>query len=590
MAFDLSNFRLRGGHMKLNRSLQKRADCATGGLYLSPTWGASVDALKPLEIKWEPSCINGTDKIDIYLKAPQTTTPLLHTYSGVSASSGSYTVNLEPRWWNATANVQLQVSIFNHGDMPFGNEIPAGPPFQATYTAPTDGSTPQSADTSIKDSSSVTNVAAMAASAESSNKGKTAAAVLVPLLFLICLGILGYIKWQRVKQSKKTMAFSEKVDRRMSTVSGDWRSMTASGAKEAVRASMYQQDNSRFSTFSYGGRSSTYATEGSAGNAGIGSRGLYAQDNASLGNFDYVNGYSPTKTHTPRQRSHSNNVMRPSFTQSRVSFAESVSTPPSHLRNPRGSVAEGNRQSRVSFADGTRPSVDSRYSRSIGQGERGSRAFHSAFTIGQDEEVPPVPTRTVAAHSTGDSVSNVLSPKQRAGAFALSNDDINDQMMSRDDDEIGAAISYIQGPIAPLSLDNEPRKSVEQDVLFAVPPTPGGPLTASSTVPIAPSPTYSPTTPSGVFAQQQTASTKVAVSPLGPMPMGPGQGQESANFNSPDDMLRAYAMRQSQHAGMATPTSGMMTPGSAQPMMRAGQFGHGRKMSAWGEEDAYGGM
>ena len=82
MAFDLSNFRLRGGHMKLNRALQKRADCATGGLYLSPTFGATVDALKPLEIKWEPSCINGTDKIDIYLKAPQTATPLLHTYSG----------------------------------------------------------------------------------------------------------------------------------------------------------------------------------------------------------------------------------------------------------------------------------------------------------------------------------------------------------------------------------------------------------------------------------------------------------------------------------------------------------------------------
>lgn len=567
-----------------NRNVQAltlRAECSTGGLYKNPTVGQSIDALQPLDIQWDPSCVSGTDKIDIYVKAPSATVPVLHRYYGVGLASGSYTANLEPKWWNATSSVQLQLAIYKHGEMAAMNDLAAGPVFTATYTAPSDGSVPASADTSSQDSSTITDVSGAAAAAESSHKGRTAAAVLVPLIFLICLGVLGYIKWKRVKQNQKSQEFSEKVDRRMSTISGDWRSMTAGGAKEAVRASMYQNDNSaRFSTFSYsnsnGTRSSTYAVEGGA--AGIGARGLYHQDNSSLGDFDYVNGYSPAKTHTPRQRSHSNNVMRPSFTQSRVSFAESVNTPPSHLRNPRGSIAEGSRQSRVSFADGTRPSVDSRYSRSIGQGERGSRAFHSAFTVGQDEDVPPVPTRRISTESTGD-VAGVLSPKQRAGALTLSNDDIT--KMTQDDEEIGAAISYIQGPIS----------AGPQDVLFAVPPTPG-PATASSTIPIAPSPTYSPTSPSGVFAQQQTASTKVAVSPLGPMPMGAGAAgvQAADKYMSPDDMLRAYAMR--QQSGTMTPTTAG-TPGSAQPMMRGPgvqQMQHTRKQSLWDEQDAYGGM
>jgi hypothetical protein len=368
---------------------QLYAACATGAFYKSPAAGQVIASTEKLDIQWDTSCINATSgAVDVYLYAPGSVTSRIHEWQAVPFSKGSYSTDLKPKWWNDTSSVNLQLLIINSGDAPFMATLPAGPVFTATYDAKNYSST--SSDTNTNTADTITKVNNGAEAKHKLSSGATAAAVLIPLLFIIGLLTAAYLKIKRSRGKEQRKRWSEAVDKRMSTISADWKSMTPSGASAAIRTSMA---NPRASTFSFGAnggmreasfdsRGSTYAVEG--GQAGVGARGIFVRDesNPDMSQLRYPQGFNPSAERV-----------------SRVSFAE------------------GPRVSRVSFADGTRPSMEARRSRAT------SRAFHTGF-------VPPLPTRqeSSSASSDNDVGSGVMSPTQTQGPFTLTPEDIRARM------------------------------------------------------------------------------------------------------------------------------------------------------------------
>ncbi|OCH86291.1 hypothetical protein OBBRIDRAFT_738274 [Obba rivulosa] len=344
-------------HENLHR---KRDSCQTGGFYLNPTAGQTVPS-GSMNITWDTACMT-TSAVDIYLYNPSATPPIIHEWQTVDFASGSYLADLKPKWWNSTASVNLQLSILPSGTPPFMATIPAGPVFTATYTAPVSGAIPADANTDESDAT-VQTVNNVPSGKHGPSKGATAAAVLIPLLLVIGIGAYFWIKRSRAKGRDTRKRWSEAVDKRMSTISTDWKSVTPAGATAAIRNSIYvgaEGERNRSSSFSFGGirPTSTVAVEG--GQAGVGARGmLYSQENVSLD--------------------------------------EPGQPPMAQLRPNVRASAFGERVSRVSFADAPRPSADRR-----------TRAFHTAH-------LPPLPTRQD---------SDELSPTQTVGPFSLSAEDI----------------------------------------------------------------------------------------------------------------------------------------------------------------------
>ena len=331
--------------------------------------GDTVDSLKPLPITWDPSCLNSTD-IDIYLISPGSALPRIHLWTGVALKRGTYTATLMPRWWNATSSQSLQITIVPAGQAPFLSQLAGGPVFTATYTTPSTG-TPASANVNQIDSG-VTYVNDAANAKKKSISGKAAAGVLIPLLF-ICLCVAAWFKMQRAKGKEKRKRWSEAVDKRMSTISTDWKSISAAGAQAAIRNSIAVSGaGSRNSSFSFGAirPSSQYIADGDdAGNAaGVGSTRNMSQLRPGVG------------LRNPAALSSTERV-------SRVSFAADTRT------------------SRVSFAADPRPSGESRR----------TRAFHSAY-------IPPVPA--LPSDDVSDDGSGSLSPRQTQGPLTLTPEDI----------------------------------------------------------------------------------------------------------------------------------------------------------------------
>ncbi|KAI6014360.1 hypothetical protein EDC04DRAFT_2609009 [Pisolithus marmoratus] len=320
---------VRVGHAGVPHNFNKRDSCSTGGFYTSPTTGTTVSSSDNFNISWDTSCLPGTSAVDIYLIAPSLTNSRIHEWQNVNFGLGSYQTTLEPKWWNDSSSIQLQLSIVTSGSQPFLSPLPAGPIFTATYTAPTSGPTSAGADLSTPDTVTYVNNFPTPSSLTS---GRIAAGVLVPLLF-IGLGVAYYIKMSRVKAKEKSQRFSQAIDRRMSTISTDWRSMSAAGATAAIRNSIAIPGGARTSSaFSFGSIRpiSTVGVEGE----------------------------------TVSEKTSMDGGVAPSMSQIRPGLRTS---------------AFGERVSRVSFAADVRPSMESR--RTVA-----SRAFH----VGH---VPPVPIR-----------------------------------------------------------------------------------------------------------------------------------------------------------------------------------------------------
>lgn len=322
--------------------------------------GQVVNSLDPLPITWDATCLSAP-AIDIYLYSPGAALPRIHVWEGVALSRGTYNATLMPRWWNSTSSQSLQITIVVSGQPPFLSTLPGGPVFNATYTPPASGA-PSSADTS-QASSGITVVGDLSSTKSPTPAGK-AAAVIFTLLF-VGLCIAAYIKFKRNKAKKERQRWTEAVDKRMSTISTEWKSVSVAGANAAIRNSIAV--GSRSSAFSFGAirpSSSTFAVE-------------------------------------------DGNEKRP-MSQMRTGVGlRNPITPISTERVSRVSFAPDPRISRASTAD-PRPSGESRR----------TRAFHTGY-------VPPVPSLPVAVDpDDSDSDSGSLSPRQSQGPLNLTPDDI----------------------------------------------------------------------------------------------------------------------------------------------------------------------
>ncbi|KAL1748228.1 hypothetical protein HDZ31DRAFT_79780 [Schizophyllum fasciatum] len=460
-----------------HKHVEKRADsdCSNGGFYKEPSSNAEINALETLSISWDTSCLS-SQQADIYLYAPGTQSSRIHIWEGVTFSDGHYDAELKPRWWNSTSSQKLQLSIVEAGTAPFLSPFPAGPVFTAKYEAP-DSGTPESADTSkTSDDVGITQVNS-AESEESSpglSKGAVAAAVIVPILFVAML-VAVYIRMSRRRREDKHKRFSQAIDKRMSTISADWRSMSAAGASAAIRNSMApsgdSNSNNRLSSFSFGNirpASSIGSGIAESGHAGVGAaQEMYQHDNAPISHLRHT----IVSTHDGERLS-------------RVSYAE----------------GQAPRISRVSFADSPRPrpSVDTR--RSAYSVNGASRSFHTAVNA------PPMPMRQDSDSSTYSSPAiGAMSPTQTAGALSLTQEDIQSRLRNSNEGEMDNILPALS--MMHTGRDSQaPVGSPEEEhghPLFPVP------------VPATPPPQ----------------------SPIGPMPMQ----LIPDNVMSPDDMMKAYA-------------------------------------------------
>jgi hypothetical protein len=344
--------------------------CATGGFYKSPTASQSIAYTTPVNMTWDTTCLNATD-VDIFLYAPGIGSRI-HAWQGVGFAAGSYQTTFEPKWWNATSNIGVQLMIVPSGTPPFLSPYPAGPMFNMTYTKPSSG-TPAVADTSHPD-----NPVTVVKNSHSKHLagGKVAAAVIMPLLVVIFLVVTAYIKLKRERGRDERKQWSEAIDKRMSTISTDWKPISAVGAQAAIRNSIAVDGSIRSSSFSFGNirPDSGVAVEG--GQAGIGSR---------------------SRTVLPGQ-SNGTAQLRSSAINAQI-------------------ISE--RVSRVSFAPDVRQSSESR--RAVQ-----SRAYHTAI-------VPPLPDRKWEITQASDSeVDGYISPTQADGPQTLSIEDIQARLNGKD--------------------------------------------------------------------------------------------------------------------------------------------------------------
>ncbi|EIW74197.1 hypothetical protein CONPUDRAFT_113580 [Coniophora puteana RWD-64-598 SS2] len=317
---------VRVGHAgsPINFHHKKRASsssCTSGGFYISPASGQTVSVSDPFSMAWDPSCLTGVSAVDIYVIAQSLSVPRIHMWQNVNNALGSYNSSLDAAWWNSTSSMDLQLSIVASGTQPFLSPFPAAPVFTATYDDT------KSASYGSTGSSAVTYVNNFGGN-KSLSRGKIAAGILIPLLF-IGLAAAWYLKRARAKGKEKTKRFSEMVDKRMSVISNDWKAISVAGAQAAVRHSM--------ALSSSGNRNSTFGGGSAVSSAGA------------------VDGMHAVSMDEPRD--------------GRI--------PAAHIRPGVRTSAFGDRVSRVSFAADVRPSLESR--RAVV-----SRAFHNGF-------VPPVP-------------------------------------------------------------------------------------------------------------------------------------------------------------------------------------------------------
>ncbi|KDQ51751.1 hypothetical protein JAAARDRAFT_62289 [Jaapia argillacea MUCL 33604] len=476
----------------------KRDDstCATGGFYKSPTAGQSVNSTLPFNITWDTTCLS-TTAVDIYLYQPGAAQSRIHLWETVDYSLGSYQTTLKPKWWNATSSVSLQLNIVGAGSPPFLSTLPAGPIFTATYTAPTSGGTPADANTAIPDSA-VESVNNLPVPHKGPTKGGIAAAVIFPLLIVGGL-VYAYLRWSRARGREKRKRWSEAVDKRMSTISTDWKSISAAGAQAAIRHSMAIRP---LSTASMGGE---------GGNAGVGTAGgLYMHDGAQVDEF----GVAQMSQLRPGVRTSTITTQR----VSRVSFA--ADPRPSAESRRSMAVGEGSRRSFAGSEFGRRSMAGDGSRRSMAGV---SRAFHSSFI----PPVPEVPASSSSSSDSGDGEVGLMSPTQKEGALSLSPEDIQARVsvVRPSMDEYLPALSMMRTGVDGPTSDND----------YLLSPTTATSPISTAALPVPPTPTH-----------QIPKSPIMGAMPMQPMP---------AAFMSPDDMLRAYA--ESRKNGVASPPMGM---------------------------------
>ncbi|KAL5513887.1 hypothetical protein ACEPAG_2648 [Sanghuangporus baumii] len=490
-----------GAAKNIHKKAVKRASCSTGFI-TAPSSGQVVDVGDDVMFAWDTSCLNITGA-DIYLYAPYQATTLVQMFQNVDFTKGSYNATLKPKWWNSTSSVDMQLTIVQTGTPEIFASLPPGPIWTAKYDSSAKNTDDSAVGTTSSGDANVTQVNNLTTDKGGISKGGIAAVVIFSLL-AVALVLFAYIKITRKREEKRRKRWSEMVDKRMSVISGDWRSISVKGAEAAIRASM--ADPSRASIWSGAGNagvgiprpSSAYAAEGASSDGqpemgqirrtGVGLRGPIASSAGSAGRV------------------------------SRVSFAADT------------------RFSRTSTGDGLgsrgRPSVDSR------RAGVPSRAFHSAY-------IPPVPIPSrlseyvpeVETNNSSDADDNnaiMLSPTQRSGPLDLSADEIRARMNGDNENESRPSLDAVLPALSLMRTGNDS----QADLLFSHSEhKQSQPMRVETSVPMPAAPPPAATAKSPIMEA---------------MPMTPLSAASAAM--SPDEMLRAYAeRRRTGGSGIASP-------------------------------------
>ncbi|KAG6807772.1 hypothetical protein H0H92_006432, partial [Tricholoma furcatifolium] len=94
---------------------------------LHRTCRASVNSLDPIDIQWDPTCIDSTN-LDIHLLTPWYNggnTEMTVWSSMQNSLSKNFTI--EPKLWNSTASIQVQLAIVAAGQSSPSPPAPSGP-------------------------------------------------------------------------------------------------------------------------------------------------------------------------------------------------------------------------------------------------------------------------------------------------------------------------------------------------------------------------------------------------------------------------------------------------------------------------------
>lgn len=207
-------------------TIDNSAKCLAGGLYVAPTSDKQVQVTNVTDIRWDQSCLDNTvSKIDIYVYSPSMPNQFLpiHVFQGIPKSQQLYETKLDPRWWGRdlshNSSVPVSFNIVPAGNEPWDSGNPMGPTFTANYDVPNQGAS-KAESFFGKLSNSVKT--AFLENGHLTPAGKTAAIVCPLVLFAIAFGLL--IRRLHIKRHNKTVDWAEHMDKRMSRISVDWTS------------------------------------------------------------------------------------------------------------------------------------------------------------------------------------------------------------------------------------------------------------------------------------------------------------------------------------------------------------------------------
>lgn len=508
--------------------LQTRAgSCSgSGALYAQPAGGAVVDSAKQTKLQWDPNCLDNSDgAIDIYLYAPTEPTANLpiHAWTQIPASRGSYDVKLAPKWWNATASVELSLNIVAAGNQPWDSVNPFGPTWYATYTAPTDGSAPPADAVQGSDDSNA--LVSIFLKGGHLTPGGKAAAIVCPLIVLfVGIGIL--IRKMHINRNNKTADWAEHVDKRMSQISIDWmnggdgRAGPIPGSRPASFLARPQS--------SY--RPSLEAVRAFY-NANVGGN---ASTEDEFARYENVGDMSEVGSHVNASESMSH-VRQSNYRVSRVSFAPSMdTTDPTQA----GSSIRNARNSRHSM-----PRVGAN------GGFRSSRLHRESQATAS---IPRVSSNLVRDNSgqladadEGDDAEFIMSPVQEAGATPVNFDALMSETVDHD-----LRTSMMDYPAVEMMRGSA-----------------GSPQHSRSD---AHPDAYDEAYPTESFAHEQMDESQLGHAAADQRPQLETGMRPPANATSPDEAMRQYAaLRSAGHAPGATSSNTMRTLYSSNSQRRS---------------------
>lgn len=376
------------GTLSTTRLTTTACNLASGDLYTFPTSTSTIDATSPLTFKWNTDCAMGPN-VDLYLYEPSSTNGLIHVWQNADFSAGQYTATLQPKWWNDTTTANLQLSILKSGAASWDTSSPAGPVFKinyaasAMYTTTTVGgalktdtaaaAATQSQDAVFQDVSSTN-------TSKGPSKAVIAVAVLIPLL-VVGIAVAVAVRFWRAREAEKRRRWSQAL----STHSGlEWEKGALPGDKPQSILGRPSTQLGRPSThFSINGRPGSMAA----------SSVLAVENNMAGAGAGGGQQFRPMV-----ERSYSSDNLNP-----RTSFV---------------AVDGSARQSRISFAETTRPDRRSRLS--LGDNLRPVIGKLPGASKSANELVTP----RRAAYATGSAIADDdedinISPSQLQGPGAF---------------------------------------------------------------------------------------------------------------------------------------------------------------------------